>query len=315
MIVGERDTREAPEFILVKSGFTVSERCSSRPSCFDFAARKSRTLVFVKSQTDVSSLSAQDLYELRLISENLSAVSLLICDQTREKPLEDDTVYTRYGVVAVTSKTFKNVLVHGLSPLIQASPGGYYVEIDSGALRRRRQELGLSVGEVAEMVGISRRTIYGYERGMIKASVPAAYNMIRTLGIPVAKQVNILEKSKEQQKPCLLNTARRMFSRNKLLHKIMTKFSKCQITPVKRAPFDFVIRVPGDRRILGGIVSAKEPELNRRVDEILSISRVVSAHPVLITEGEQYRKKEIPCVSDEEVARMNGPEDLIARAT
>jgi putative transcriptional regulator len=314
MIVGE-GTREAPELVLTKSGFTVSERCSSRPSCFDFVARKNRTLVFVKSQTDLSSLSAQDLYELRLISENLSAASLLICDHSRERPLEDDTVYTRHGVVAVTSETFKNVLVHGLSPLIQANPGGYYVEIDSQALRQRRQELGLSAGEVAKMVGISRRTIYGYERGMIKASVPAAYNMIRTLGIPVAKQVNILEKSKEHQKTCLLNTARRMFSRNKLLHRIMTKFSKCQVTPVKRAPFDFLIRVPDDRRILGGIASSRETGLNRRVDEILSISKVVSAHPVLITEGEQYRKKEMPCVSDEEVARMNGPEDLIARVT
>jgi predicted transcriptional regulator len=95
----------------------------------------------------------------------------------------------------------------------------------------------------------------------------------------------------------------------------MTKFSKCQVTPVKRAPFDFLIRVPDDRRILGGIASSRETGLNRRVDEILSISKVVSAHPVLITEGEQYRKKEMPCVSDEEVARMNGPEDLIARVT
>jgi len=315
MIVGERDTREAPEHILMRSGFTVSEHCSSRPSCFDFAARKNHTLVFVKSQAEISSLSPHDLRELRSISENFSAASLLICDRTREKPLEDDTVYTRYGAVAVTSKTFENVLVQGLSPLIQASPGGYYVEIDSQALRQRRQELGLSVGEVADMVGISRRTIYGYERGLVKASIPAAYNVIRVLGIPVAKQINILERSKEQQKSCLLTTAKRMFSKNKLLQKIMNKFARSHITTVKRAPFDFVICVPDSRRILGGIANAKEPELNRRVDEILSISRVVNAYPVLITEGEQPRKKDIPCVSGEEVARMNGPEDLIAKVT
>jgi predicted transcriptional regulator len=106
-----------------------------------------------------------------------------------------------------------------------------------------------------------------------------------------------------------------MFSKNKLLQKIMNKFARSHITTVKRAPFDFVICVPDSRRILGGIANAKEPELNRRVDEILSISRVVNAYPVLITEGEQPRKKDIPCVSGEEVARMNGPEDLIAKVT
>jgi predicted transcriptional regulator len=165
------------------------------------------------------------------------------------------------------------------------------------------------------MVGISRRTFYGYERGMVKASVPAAYNMIRALGIPVGKQINILERSKEQQKTCLLITAKRMFSRNKLLQKIMNKFARSHITTVRRAPFDFVILVPDSRRILGGVVNAKEPQLNRRVDEILSISRIVDAHPVLITEGEQPRERDILCVSGEEVGRMNGPEDLIAKVT
>lgn len=315
MNIGERDTHEAPERILMKSGFTVSEHCNSRPSCFDFAARKNRTLVFVKSQPEISSLSPRDLHELRSISENFSAASLLICDRTREKPLEDDTVYTRHGVLVVTSKTFENFLAQGLSPLIQASPGGYYVHIDSRALRRRRQELGLSVGDVADMVGISRRTIYGYERGMVRASVPAAYNLIRVLGIPVAKQVNILERSREQQRYCLLTTARRMFSENKLLQKIMNKFAKFHITTVKRAPFDFVMLVPNSQSILGGVANAKEPELNRRVDEILSISRVVNAHPVLIMEGEQPRERDILCVSGEEVSRMNGPEDLIAKVT
>lgn len=315
MNIGEEDAHEAPQHILMRSGFTVSDRCSSRASCFDFAARRNRTLVFVKSQPELSSFSANDLRELHSISENLSAAPLLICERTREKPLEEDTVYTRHGVLVVTFKTFENYLVEGLPPLIQASPGGYYVKIDSRALRRRRQELGLSVGEMAVMVGISRRTIYAYERGLVKASVPAAYNMIKVLGIPVAKQVNILDGTKGQQRSCLLATARLMFSKNKLLHRIMNKFAKSQLIAVRRAPFDFLVLIPNNRRILGGVANTKEPELRRRVSEILSISKVVNAHPVLITEGEQSLRRDILCISGEEVARMNGLEDLIARVT
>jgi len=106
-----------------------------------------------------------------------------------------------------------------------------------------------------------------------------------------------------------------VFSENKLLQKIMNKFAGFHITTVKRAPFDFVILVPNGSRILGGIANIKEPELNRRVDEILSVSRVVNALPVLITEGEQPRKRDILCVSGEEVSRMNRPEDLITKVT
>jgi predicted transcriptional regulator len=104
-----------------------------------------------------------------------------------------------------------------------------------------------------------------------------------------------------------------MFSRNKLLQKIVNKFSRFHITTVRRAPFDFVMLASDSRRILGGIANAKEPELSRRVGEILSICRVVDAYPVLITEGERPWKRDILCVSGEEVTRMNGPEDLIAR--
>jgi putative transcriptional regulator len=315
MVQGERSSLGTAESILTQSGFTVSALCCSRPSCFDFAARKNENLVFIKKQRDISSLSPHDMQELKFISEDFSAASLLIGEQSREKPLEDDTVYTRYGVVAVTSKTFENILLRGALPLIQTSPGGYYVEIDPQALKRRRQKLGLSVGEVADIVGISRRTIYGYERGMAKASVPAAYKMIWALGIPVARQVNIFERSREPRRACLLATAKRVFSKNKLLQRIMGKFAKCHITTVERAPFDFVIVVSDNRRIVGGVANPKEPELNRRVDEILSVSKIMNAHPVLITEDACSREKDILCISSKEVAHMNGPEDLIAKVT
>jgi putative transcriptional regulator len=313
MACGEKDHLEAAESTLRQAGFNVSQPCSSRPSCFDLAARRDKTLIFVRFQPDIGGFSSCDSQELRAISESFSAASLLIGGEAREKPLEDDTVYTRHEILAVTSKTFENVVLHGTLPLIQANPGGYYVEVDGEALKAKRQELGLSVGEMAAMVGTSRRTIYGYERGMAKASVTAAYNLIWALGIPVARPINILEKSKAGRKQCILITARLMFARNKLLNRIFRKYVRCAITTVKRAPFDFVITVPEENmRIIGGIANSKEQELDKRVDEILSVSRVVQAHPILITEGQEPSEKNIPCISSEKVSRMRNAEDLIA---
>jgi len=229
----------------------------------------------------------------------------------REKPLEDDTVYSRYGVRAVTARTFENIVIRKVNPLIQAGPGGYYVEIDCQAIKSGRQKLGLSVGEMAEMVGISRRTLYGYERGMAKASVAAAYNLIWTLGVPVARTVNVFERSRSQRK-CFLMRAKNVIARYTFLQKILMKLSRCHITTAKKAPFDFVINVPEEKlRIIGGLAEDNERELDRRIDEILSISRVVKAHSILVMEGQEPTNKDILCISSKKLSTIKNPADLV----
>ncbi|MCK4668886.1 helix-turn-helix domain-containing protein [Candidatus Bathyarchaeota archaeon] len=311
MTYQETGNEKTAETILKEAGFTVSQKCCCRPSCFDFAARKNRTLIFIKIQQDIGNISPSDPMELAVISEHISAVPLLISEKTREKPLEDDTVYSRYNIMAVSQMTFENIVLRKVYPLIQAGPGGYYVEIDGEAIMRRRQELGLSIGELAEKIGISRRTIYGYERGMAKASVSAAYNLIYILGIPVAKSVNLFEKSENQPK-CLLTKARRVIIRNRLLQKIFDRLAHYDFAVFKKAPFDFLINAKKEKmKIIGAVVDKKERELDRRVDEVLSVSRVVQACPILITEGQNPSSRDILCIHSDELSEIKKPEDLI----
>jgi putative transcriptional regulator len=314
MVYGEG--AKAVEALLKESGFAVSQICQSRPSCFDFAARKGENLILIRVQRDIDNLSPGDSSELSEISRSISATSLLISENAREKPLEEDTVYSRYSVSAVTQKTFENIVFRKAYPLIQAGPGGYYVEIDGPAIRRRRQELGLSVGKIAEMSAISRRTIYGYERGMAKASVTAAYNLMCTLGIPVAKPVNVFERSTKERKCLLLTTARQVIARNRLLTKIFQKFAHYGISAFRKAPFDFVITVSQNKmRIIGGVANTAEPDLEMRADEILSLCRVVQAHPVLITDGQELANRSMPCIQSDEFSNLKNPEDLIHSIT
>jgi putative transcriptional regulator len=215
-------------------------------------------------------------------------------------------------VFAITPKTFENIIIHKTNPLIQAGPGGYYVKIDCATIKHRRQNMGLSVGDMAELIGISRRTLYGYERGMAKASVVAAYNLIWALGAPVAKPVNVFEKSKSQRK-CIFSRAKHVIERHRLLMRILRKFTRCHVTTVKRAPFDFVINVPEEKmRIIGGVAGNRERELDRRVDEIVSVSRVVEAHPILVTEKQEQTNMDIPCISSERFSKIKDPEDLVS---
>ena len=184
---------------LKEADFQVSQICCSRPSCFDFAAKKDDKTILVKVNSDVDTFSAQSARELKVIAGRVFAASLLISQQTHGKPLEDDTVYSRNGIFVVTEKTIRNIALKTTNPLIYAGPGGYSVEVDGELVERRRKELGLSIGKLAVMIGVSRRTLYGYERGMAKASVKSAYKLAETLGVPVAKPINVLERKRKHQ--------------------------------------------------------------------------------------------------------------------
>ena len=297
---------------LKEAGFQISQICCSRPSCFDFAARKDDKTVLIKVHSDVDTFPPQDSQELKGIAGNVSAASLVISQRTHDKPLEDDTVYSRYDVFVVTEKTIRNIALQTANPLVYAGPGGYSVEIDGALIEKRRKELGLSVGKLAEMIKVSRRTLYGYEKGMAKASVTSAYNLAKTLGIPVAQPINVLEKTRKQRK-CFLIKAKHAIAGQVLLQKVFRKFAFCDISPVQKAPFDFVMNVPNEKYVIVGSVAVSgEKHLDNRMEELLSVCRVVQAHPVLITEKRQPCNKDICCVCMDELSVMRTPEELIA---
>ncbi len=296
---------------LKESGFQVSQICCSRPSCFDFAARKDDTAILLKVNSDVDNFSPQCARELKVIAGRLSAASLIISQQTHGKPLEDDTAYSRNGVFVVTEKSIRNIALQTANPLIYAGPGGYSVEVDGELVEKRRKELGLSIGKLAVMIGVSRRTLYGYERGMAKASVNSAYKLAETLGVPVAKPVNILKRTLKQRQ-CLLMKAKRTITGKVLLQKVFRKFAFCDMSPVYRAPFDFIMNVPnGKDPIVGAIAMSDERNLDKRTEEIVSVCDVIRARPVLITEKPRFSSMDVQSLCLDELSAMASEEALV----
>jgi len=311
--LNRREILEEAELILEKAGFNVSDRCCSRPSCFDFAARKENTLTFVKVHMNIGSVSLKDASELIIITENFNAAPLLIGEKNRGSPLEDDTVYSRYSIYVVNTKTLRNVVLNGLYPLVEAGPGGYYVQINGELVRQRRQKLGFSVGKLAEMMGVSRGTLYGYENEMAKASVSTAYTLEWILGTPIVEPINIFKPSTEEK--VFLETAKRIISRYCFLKKIFKKFIQFnfKITQVRKAPFDFIASTPEeDMKILGGVSLGKEAKVEQRAEEIISVSKVVDAQPIFITGNNNSLNNKIPAFNPNELERMKNPNELLS---
>ena len=305
---------DTTESILEKAGFQLSKRCTSRPSCFDFAAQKGKKTAFIKVYANIGNVFAKDASEIQTISECFSATPFIIGEKTRRKPLEDDTVYSRYNIYAITPKTLEDVVLRGMHPLVEAGPGGYYIKLDGNLIRERRQELGLSVGKMAEMMGISRRTLYGYERGMAKASVSAAYKLEWVLGIPVVQFIDMFQSTPKGAS--FFATAKRIIVKHRFLQTVLRKCAQFNFraTHTDRAPFDFIAECSEkELKIIGGVADKKERNLDQRTEEIISVGKVINAQPVYITDGEKTPKNNIPLIHREDLIKMRGPEEFIAQ--
>ena len=305
---------DATESILKKAGFQVSERCVARPSCFDLAARRKEQLALMKMHVNIGNISIEDASELQTISECLSATPFFICNENRRKPLEDDTVYSRYNICTITQKTLEDIALNEMHPLVEAGPGGYYVRLDGKEIRERRQKLGLSIGKLADMIGISRRTLYGYEKDMAKASVSVAYNLEWILGVPMVKSIDIFQPS--SQNKGFFAAAKRIITKHNLLQKVLKKFAQINFRAsyIKRAPFDFIAQSLDETfNIIGGVPHEKERNIDQRTEEIVSISKVVNAQPIFITDSQHIPNNNIPLIHHKDLKSIKHPKELISK--
>ncbi|UCB61121.1 MAG: helix-turn-helix domain-containing protein [Candidatus Bathyarchaeota archaeon] len=302
------------ESLFEKAGFYLSKRCCARPSCFDFVARNENQRAFVKVHPTIGNAYKKDARGLATLARLFSGSALFICEKTRSKPLEDDTVYSRYGVGAVTLVTLEDSLLNGIGSLIEAGPGGYYVRLDGEAIRKKRLEKGLSIGKMADIMGVSRRTLYGYEQQMAKASVLTAYKLEWVLGEPVVKPIDIFQYP--EQIGGFFAAAKRIFSENRFLQFVTRKLLQCNfaVFQIKRAPFDFVAKTPEiDIDLLGAVVHGKERNFMVRTEEIVSVSKTVEAQPIFVTDDQKASATNVPLFQKKDLEKIKCPEDLMAK--
>jgi len=138
--------------ILRKAGFKVTDVVETKPRCFDIVARKDDTVLLLKVLYNIDSLKYEMAEEMKNIAKLLKASPIIIGERFKLNYLERGVVYNRYGLPAINTATFYDFIIEGISPIIYAGPGGYYVKLDSEKLREMREKLGISLGEMAKLL-------------------------------------------------------------------------------------------------------------------------------------------------------------------
>lgn len=161
----------------------------SRPYAYTLVARIADRRFIVKVAGEVEEVGGSSLRDIRILSALFGWPALGIASSARGSILPRGVVYQRESVNFVSLSTFVDFL-EGRRPLFKHSRGRLTTEVDGEELRRRREELGLSLGALASELGVSRETLYRYERGEVEAPHRVAVRLAR-LGINVLRGIDL----------------------------------------------------------------------------------------------------------------------------
>lgn len=290
--------------ILLKAEFNVTDLAKTKPRCFDIVARKNNIVLIIKVLYNVDSLKPDAAEEMKKLTRVLNVNPIVVGERFKCDFLERGVVYTRYGLPVINLATFYDFIVDGIFPYIYSAPGGYYVKLDGERIKEAREKLGISTGEMAKRLGVSRRTLKKYEEG-IDTSLSVAAKIEEMLGTFALKQIDLLnfvDDEMEEGETCFEGEEGEILDRLRVIG--------LSVYPVKQAPFDAVSSVE-ERRILTGIKQVRGIEKRARL--LGKISETLEAKAAYITNKDcKINIGSVVFVLREELYSISSPKDFIS---
>lgn len=296
--------------ILTKAGFIISERCDIRPRSFDIAVRRDNLLLLIKVISNIDGLNEETTREMQFLSKQLHGYPIVIGEKTRDHSLETGVVYFRYGVPAFDIRTMQDYFMEDLPPLIYAEHGGLYVNIEGNILKEERIKKNISLGAMASMLGVSRRTISKYEEGEMAASVDVAVKLEEVMDRGFTVSVNLFDKLHQDnaQKTETVPEHSNVFS--------ILQDMGFNVMPISQAPFDAVSqssnRKDEDATILTGVAQYSRTMV-KKAHLMSSISEVAHTQSLLIIQGASKTKniEGTVIIDNKELEKFNDKDDFI----
>ena len=185
----------------------------------------------------------------------------------------------RYGIFAVSVSTLYDAFVENNPPLVYASPGGLDVNINGQVLREQREKRNLSLGDLGNLLGVSRRAISKYESGM-GTTLDIALRIEEIFDAALVRSIDLLtyeshfsEESEQGKEEVPMSFLERIGMKLHTMH---------------RAPFQALIEF-SDHTILTGYGTTDK--VVRRAALIGNISQVTGTHAMCVLTDYHKQKK------------------------
>jgi putative transcriptional regulator len=323
---GPRDRSiEQVRQLLESAGFFVSDAHHIRPTTFDLMARRDSELLIVKILKNIDALDPQEAHRIAELGRLFPAKVLVVGQTSGASELEPGVVYSRYGIPIVVIESLREYLQKGIPPFLFSGPGGIFARVDGVRLRELREERRISLGALASVAGVSRRTIQLYEDGA-GAEVEIVERLERYLAEPIARPLDLFadERASPPAEPTEATAEgepapaprRRKPTGDPLRDGVLRQLDGMgwEVTVTIRCPFDSLSHgdTRGEDRTLLTSVGTLRTAQNR-ADLLLQLARVAEGHAMFIVREATGRRdvEGLPILSVRELQRHRDRDELL----
>jgi putative transcriptional regulator len=233
---------------------------------------------------------------------------VLVGRKSSDRQLEDGVLYLRYGVPAMNLVSLREFLVEGVPPFVYMARGGLYVNIDGDVLEEHRRAEELSLGQVANELGVSRRSVSKYESGM-DATLDVAMELEDLFEEPLIAPVDPFDRIDDPEEG---PEEREPDDREEPFSDLVTAGFEVMLT--QRAPFRAVSEeheAEEPDTVLTG-TSRSGGDLEKRARLMSSIAEVVGTRSVYLVDDQPRRQtiEETVLLGLDELRDVDGADDF-----
>jgi len=292
----------------LKAGYSLWED-SGKSQAFDYIAVEDSNLhisptpnkIITKNIVDFDSFKKQVSIQLLLISKLISGIPLLIGLYSSGKEISDLTLYRRHNISAISLETLRKLLQSKEGSKLTkiskfAHRGGIFVNISQDLLKERRKRLHLEMSIISNLTGISRHTLYRYEKGESFPKIESFILLSEILGEDLDVPIQIFEVRAENIPQETLNNYK--LPRSKLQKEVSDYLADKEFSVLwfKSEPFDGLsepnmeenlnIREKNSFPILTGVATPDKSINSVRIQTIESLSKFLKKKAFWFTEDE-----------------------------
>jgi putative transcriptional regulator len=216
---------------------------------------------------------AKDILNLARV---LKGSPILIIPSSSSTIYQDGVLYVRFGIPLMTFNTLFDHLIEEIPPMIYHGSSGFFVTMDGSFMRKIRESLNISLGAMAENVGVSRRAIQMYESGM-GADMEVALRIERILRIPLILPLDPFSYSEDLQS--IRDGLDNFVGMKKEVLKHLDSIGM-EVIPTQRCPFDALART--EEELLLTSVGGGTKNIQKRAGNLSKISKVTGGDPVVV---------------------------------
>lgn len=288
---------------LEEAGFVASE-ISSSGYCLEIVAKKGNIKLLIKSSENIDAERRETAEDLKVFASAFDASPFIIGVRMQKGKIEEDTLYERFGVNVLHPKTFREAMLRHRFPAVYSKRGGIYFKIDGRALKVSREKKGLSLGQLANLIGVSRKAIYEYEREQMGATPQTVERLEKVLGSNVVTGINIFDWHLEGEAP--EKNPAGVVARQ--LHAKLKKIG-CRALGFSYAPID----IHAKNMCVSFLTCEdhmKEEKLEKKIESAIEVGKVLESTPVLVAGERVPPNKDILVIRIDEIRRAEQIRDL-----